>query len=571
MARLLLDQGESTDVSIGEDHPALAWAIHRNLPKTVDLLLDHGAEVNTLGPNGSPLSMAIERRDEELAKRLLKLGAQANQSNSKGTPLIIATMEMDWPYMTELLIHHGADPDEEFQPGMTAGVLALEMGRPDLAQKFLEAGADPNRRGAGHGSLLQAAFLKNQHPVFMVALKGGGDLSLPFQDQTTLLERAVLAGDTLWTRRLLGYGARPDHTSPANQPLWWTQLRDGRRDLATILLEAGADINAPVDQDKRPIDLAIENKDLGMARFLFEHGAASSGYLWHTILEKDYSMMRFLLANGEPSDALSPEGITPIGYTIMTGDLTAAALLMEYGAVIDTSEKPGGHSLLEWGIGNQQLPIVERLLKVGINPNLPVNRPVSDGFLDKFEDKTLRHYLVADRNVTPLMVVAGTGQHKMAQALLKHGAKTGVYTGKYKTWPINFATRQEDVPMTQIILGKDPDPKKQERKIIISLSEQRVRLYEGGKVKLSTRCSTGKKGYETPKGTFVITNKDRTRISNLYDAEMPYFMRLSCSAIGMHQGYVPQHPASHGCIRLPAGFARKFYQAAKIGDIVVIQ
>ena len=48
-----------------------------------------------------------------------------------------------------------------------------------------------------------------------------------------------------------------------------------------------------------------------------------------------------------------------------------------------------------------------------------------------------------------------------------------------------------------------------------------------------------------------ISDKHRHHNSTIYGSSMPYFMRLSCAAFGLHQGYVPSYPASHGCIRVP--------------------
>jgi lipoprotein-anchoring transpeptidase ErfK/SrfK len=53
--------------------------------------------------------------------------------------------------------------------------------------------------------------------------------------------------------------------------------------------------------------------------------------------------------------------------------------------------------------------------------------------------------------------------------------------------------------------------------------------------------------------------------------EMPYFMRLSCLDFGMHAGYVPNRPASHGCIRLPSEAARKFFSEIPIGTLVTVK
>ena len=52
---------------------------------------------------------------------------------------------------------------------------------------------------------------------------------------------------------------------------------------------------------------------------------------------------------------------------------------------------------------------------------------------------------------------------------------------------------------------------------------------------------------------------------------MPYMMRLTNSGIAMHLGYVPNKPASHGCIRLKKGFAQKMYRWASVGTTVYVE
>ena len=87
----------------------------------------------------------------------------------------------------------------------------------------------------------------------------------------------------------------------------------------------------------------------------------------------------------------------------------------------------------------------------------------------------------------------------------------------------------------------------------------------------STRVSTGKSGHRTPAGHYVVTNKHKAWNSTIYGSSMPYFLRLSCGSFGLHQGYVPSYPASHGCIRVPAGNAKNMFYIAELGDEVVIQ
>ena len=58
--------------------------------------------------------------------------------------------------------------------------------------------------------------------------------------------------------------------------------------------------------------------------------------------------------------------------------------------------------------------------------------------------------------------------------------------------------------------------------------------------------------------------------SHFVGAPMPYFIEFS-PGYGLHQGYLPGVPASHGCIRMPYWKARQFYNAAHVGTVVLIK
>ena len=50
---------------------------------------------------------------------------------------------------------------------------------------------------------------------------------------------------------------------------------------------------------------------------------------------------------------------------------------------------------------------------------------------------------------------------------------------------------------------------------------------------------------------------------------MPYFMEFS-PALGMHAGYLPGYPASHGCVRMPRDFAALFFERVRTGTPVTV-
>jgi lipoprotein-anchoring transpeptidase ErfK/SrfK len=107
--------------------------------------------------------------------------------------------------------------------------------------------------------------------------------------------------------------------------------------------------------------------------------------------------------------------------------------------------------------------------------------------------------------------------------------------------------------------------------IMISLDRQQLALYAGGEPIAHSRVSTGQKGHSTPTGVFSIIQKDRWHRSNLYDDAPMYFMqRITWSGVALHQGIVPNYPASHGCIRLPEAFAKQLWGTTQVGVRVII-
>ncbi|SMD05905.1 L,D-transpeptidase family protein [Rhizobium sp. RU36D] len=107
--------------------------------------------------------------------------------------------------------------------------------------------------------------------------------------------------------------------------------------------------------------------------------------------------------------------------------------------------------------------------------------------------------------------------------------------------------------------------------IIVSKDTQSLTIYDGGQVVAKSKVSTGKAGHTTPSGIFSILEKKKYHESNLYsNAPMPWMQRLTWSGIALHEGKVPNYPASHGCVRLPSEFARTLFQMTERGAHVII-
>ena len=153
--------------------------------------------------------------------------------------------------------------------------------------------------------------------------------------------------------------------------------------------------------------------------------------------------------------------------------------------------------------------------------------------------------------------------------------------------------------VSDLVTSHVPERHSGRASIVVDLSEQQAYLYRGKHRTAASRISSGREGHRTPVGRFQVIRKDVDHRSSLYGnyvddsgrvvkanvdsrkdskpahshflgAAMPFFVEFS-PGYGLHQGYLPGVPASHGCIRMPYWKARQFYEAAHIGTAVTVR
>ena len=106
---------------------------------------------------------------------------------------------------------------------------------------------------------------------------------------------------------------------------------------------------------------------------------------------------------------------------------------------------------------------------------------------------------------------------------------------------------------------------------IVSIKAQQVVFYDADGWILRAPVSTGTKERETPAGVFAVVDKEVDHRSNMYDdAWMPHMQRITWNGIALHGGPLPGYAASHGCVRMPFGFADKLFNKTRIGMRVII-
>jgi hypothetical protein len=136
--------------------------------------------------------------------------------------------------------------------------------------------------------------------------------------------------------------------------------------------------------------------------------------------------------------------------------------------------------------------------------------------------------------------------------------------------------------LTATAVGKEPRPAQPKEAVaprpagepimaIVSIKSQQVTFYDADGWILRAPVSTGIKERETPAGVFAVIEKEKDHHSTMYDdAWMPHMQRITWNGIALHGGPLPGYAASHGCIRMPFGFAERLYDKTRIGMRVII-
>ncbi|MDF1824186.1 MAG: ankyrin repeat domain-containing protein [Verrucomicrobiales bacterium] len=534
---LLIESGADISVTVGEtagrEMSALSFAVATGNRRIQKLLLEKGASPDVYSLDAEPLLYdAIEGGNEEAATLLLEHGAVADVSTDAGLTPLKAAIQKESLDMVDLLLAHDADPSfakDNTDPPLLA---AIELGNIAVVNQLILAGAELDK-----AALLSASYERRDDPLMSLLLNAGADPeSLVPGTDTRVFDLAVQDGATGAVRTLLDAGANIGDNL-------WGALLTGQDDLIRLILDAGADPRQPGPEGQDPLNYCLTNHR--------------------------YKAARVLLDGGADPNARFDEEETWLSKAVREGNAPIAKALVEAGAEVEGVLARDGHSLLGWAVAHEMAGVVKSLLEAGADPDKDERNPARSEFRDMFDSKTFRYHLQVDRRIRPIMMAAAQRNHEIAQILMDGGANGRAYTPKYLMAAI-IGSWYKDAKMQQIaLLGKVPEV--QPRKVVVDLSSQRVTLYENGVATYSTACSTGKSGYRTPTGEYVISDRNRHHNSSIYGSSMPYFSRFSYSAFGLHQGYVPGYPASHGCIRLPYEGARYLFSKLKVGDYAVIQ
>jgi hypothetical protein len=197
---------------------------------------------------------------------------------------------------------------------------------------------------------------------------------------------------------------------------------------------------------------------------------------------------------------------------------------------------------------------------------------------------------------TPLLLLLAALLFSGCAQLAPHSADGTVYVGGFHS----RHTRPPRAPVGRVdrISYWHGDGVSGKPSIHISLRSQRAYFYKGGRLVGVSVISSGREGFNTQTGNFKVIQKSKDHVSSrfgdyvdrngriiqkeidtlkdpkppgaIYDgARMPFFIRF-VGGTGLHEGFLPGYPASHGCIRMPGFMAATFFQNVELGTPVTV-
>ena len=339
--RALLDRGAAVDAPELDGTTALHWAVHRDDGDIASLLIGAGADVTAANRYGvASIALASLNGSAPMLARLLAAGADANRAQPEGETALMTAARTGRVEAVRLLIEHGADVNAAEQwRGQTALMWAAAEGHTAAVRELIARGADVRAR-SGHGEAAASGQAAGGDG-------GAGDGAAPPQGFSALL----------------------------------FAVQGGHLDAATVLADAGADVDDMTPDGSSALVVAVDNRHYELAAWLLDRGADpnADGAGWTALHTAVLAHRPHFRVVPDPSP---------------TGRLSSGAL-------------------------------IEALLAAGADPNAPSR--------ERVRLATQTSPLYPTEGVTPFLLAAIAADVPLMRLLLAHGADTSVTTARGST------------------------------------------------------------------------------------------------------------------------------------------
>jgi ankyrin repeat protein len=426
----LIALGANVNVTSPERYeglPPLAWASGVASPKTVELLVARGANINGANARGdTALHVAAYRQRPAVAALLIQKGAMVNAQTQSGfTPLQSAM----WPL---------AERIPKYRPSADEAAQARK-----LVELLLSSGARVGLRPVHGPGPLHVAAMTGSMTLVRLLLEAGADVDNKTDEDVTPLYLAAKKDVDDVAALLLARGADVDSRSKSGYVPLTMAAEHGNAAIAKLLIAHGASVNAKDNAGATPLLSACRGRLLEYtitartraakavrrdfaARDVFETRVSLSE------VQGDYTAVavQLITAGADPNVAMP--GYTPLVSAAIVGDLALAEALITHGATLDDTST--GESALHAAIAEGHIDVAKLLIERGASVNVrnmsgktPLHflaRSIRDRELAEFLVQRSADVNAADqRGATPLDFALEERNDAVAEVLRQHGAK----------------------------------------------------------------------------------------------------------------------------------------------------
>lgn len=378
-ARFLLNKKVSTEGEARYNWTPLRPVALKGDVDFCRLLLENGADANTLREGEPILVECASQGNLEIMKLLVENGAAVDAVNSEGSTALQRASATGHISVVAYLLDHGADINHTGQSGATAILLAAESSFAELVQLLIDRGADLHRATTDGWAPINGSW--NHAETTRVLLENGADpnrilngvfpLFLAARNNQIEVVKVLLS-----FKPDLEIQSRDDDDPDANYTALIVATIEGHTDVVRLLLEAGANVNGKAGLNRGPLQHAMDYNKEDVVRILMEYrpdlGAVDDDgdTPLHCITSStSLETVKLLLNGGSDLEIRNNRRDTPLCKAVMSENLDIVKYLIEKKAKLNII---GGHfgSPLHIACRWSNLELVKVLVAAGADVNL---------------------------------------------------------------------------------------------------------------------------------------------------------------------------------------------------------
>ncbi|XP_076436451.1 uncharacterized protein LOC143275977 [Babylonia areolata] len=325
----LMNEGGNTPLSL---------AARSGHSDTAELLIRHGADVNTLNDVGdTPLMYAAMNGQSDTAELLIRLCADVNTVNDHGDTPLLSAARNGHSDTSDVLIHHGADVTTLNDWGDSPVMSAAWNGHSETVEVLIHHGADVNTLNDRGDTPVMSAARNGHSDTVEVLIRHGADINIKCKMGDTPLFSATSCGHSDTAELLIRHGADVNTLNEWNDTPLLTAARNGHSDTAKLLIRHGADVNMLNGWDDTPLLTAARNGHSDTAEVLICHGAdvnlkckMGDSPLLSAARNGHTDTAKMLICHGADVNTPNDRGFTPLLSAIRNGHSHTANMLRQY-------------------------------------------------------------------------------------------------------------------------------------------------------------------------------------------------------------------------------------------------